>query len=217
MIRSNDIFEPHIKYLDKLWTSPENSIKNNVVSTTPPLEEITLPIKGKVIIASHFKMDIIDTKGDPIYKDINKILQKNNYTNQLLYLVSNQILRADNKPNIKDKPSSSYKDKNKNLENHPIFKFPEFSKDKFPNFQEKLEINDELIGIINEKSKSKALIIPPKRIILPFWICNKKKMNFYLILHTVEVKLQNGIFMDSRNIKYIMNYMKWIWPLRHRK
>lgn len=37
-------------------------------------------------------MDIIDTKGDSSNKDINKILQQNNYTNYLLYVVSNLII-----------------------------------------------------------------------------------------------------------------------------
>ncbi|KAG5595040.1 hypothetical protein H5410_036272, partial [Solanum commersonii] len=95
------------------WYTTKNKV---VESTVPPLEEITLPIEGKVITASPFKMDIIDTKGDPTNKDINKIFQQNNYTNKLVYVVSNQILRADSKLDIKDKPSSSYKDKNKNLE-----------------------------------------------------------------------------------------------------
>ncbi|KAG5610062.1 hypothetical protein H5410_021343 [Solanum commersonii] len=87
-------------------------------------------------------MDKKDTKGDPTNKDINKIVQQNNYTNQLLYV---------------DKPSSSYKDKNKNLETHPIFKLPKFSNDKFSKFQEKLEITDDLIGKINENLKYKAI------------------------------------------------------------
>ncbi|KAG5631285.1 hypothetical protein H5410_003002 [Solanum commersonii] len=162
MMRLDEPFEPDIKYLNKLWTSPENSIKNNgklnnhneslnmlgnkwyttnnkvVESTILLLEEIKLPIEGKVITASPFKMDITDSKGDPTNKDINNILQQNNYTNQLLYVISNQILRADNKSDIKDKPSSSYKDKNKDLETHPIFKLPKLPKDKFPNFQEKV-------------------------------------------------------------------------------
>ncbi|KAG5595049.1 hypothetical protein H5410_036281 [Solanum commersonii] len=90
------------------WYTPSNKV---VESTISPLEEITLPIEGKVITTSPFKMDIIDRK------------------------------------DIKDKPSSSYKDKNKNSETHPILKLPEFSTDKFPNFQEKLEIMDENIEI----------------------------------------------------------------------
>lgn len=57
-----------------------NGSKNNKVvkSTIPPLEEIILQIQNKIITASPFKMDIIDSKGDPTNKDINKIQKHNN-------------------------------------------------------------------------------------------------------------------------------------------
>ncbi|KAG5576685.1 hypothetical protein H5410_056819 [Solanum commersonii] len=136
------------------WQTTKNKV---VESTISPLEGITLPVEGKVITTSPFTMDIKDTKGDPTNKDKNKILQQNNYRNQLLYVVSNQILRDDNKSDIKDKLSSSYKDKNKNLETYPIIKLPELPKAKFSNIEQKLEISNELIGIINESFKSKTI------------------------------------------------------------
>lgn len=66
--------------------------------------KITLLIEDKVFSTSPFKIDIIDTRADPTKKIIIKILQQNNYKNQLLYVVSNKILRCDNKSNIKDRP-----------------------------------------------------------------------------------------------------------------
>jgi len=133
------------------WYTTSNKV---VESKIPPLEEISLPVDDRIVTASPFKIDIVDTKGDPTNKDINRILQQDNYTNQLLYVVSNQILEADNKSVFKDKPSPSYNDKNKKLETHPIFKLPEFSNQKFPRFKEKVEITDDLIETINKKLKS---------------------------------------------------------------
>lgn len=44
------------------WYTTNNKV---VESKIPLLEEISLPIDGRVITASPFKMDIVDTKGDP--------------------------------------------------------------------------------------------------------------------------------------------------------
>lgn len=76
----------------------------------------------------------MDTKGDLINKDINEILQFNNYKNELFYIVTNQIQKAKNLSDIKDKPIYSYKSKNKDLEIYPRFNLLKLPKDKFPNF-----------------------------------------------------------------------------------
>lgn len=73
------------------WYTTNNKI---VESKIPPLQEISLPIDDLIITASPFKIGIVDIKGDLKNKDINRFLQQCNYTNQLLYVVSNQFFEA---------------------------------------------------------------------------------------------------------------------------
>ncbi|KAG5576687.1 hypothetical protein H5410_056821 [Solanum commersonii] len=126
-LKCNIQFFKWFECTEKLDNQKESVVEYKI----PPLEEISLPVDGRIVTASAFKIDIVDTKGEPTIKDIKRILQLNNYTNQLLYVVSNQILEADNKSIFKDKPSLSYNGKNKKIET-PIFNLPEFSNEKFP-------------------------------------------------------------------------------------
>lgn len=81
--------------------------------------------------------------------DVNKILEQN-YTNQLLYVVSKQIEGGSNKTiPLGDKPSSSKY--SPNIETNPTFKIPDFSREKFPKLTDKFSNSAELLEKINDQ------------------------------------------------------------------
>ncbi|KAK4728986.1 hypothetical protein R3W88_021974 [Solanum pinnatisectum] len=129
------------------WYTTSNKI---VESITPPLEGINIPIAGTVIIASPFK-----EKSDKIgtlltTADIDRVVEQNNYSNQILHVISKQI--EDTKPIFSGRPIPASTSSNNHIEPNPGFKLPEFSKDKFPKLSETFEISENnLIDKINEQ------------------------------------------------------------------
>lgn len=134
------------------WYTKKGTI---IEATTPPLEEILIPIQGQVITASPFKRESIHLDSEPTNKDLNKIITQNNYTNNLLYVVSNQ-LKDTNKietPIRSKKPNT--------IETHPTIKIPEFSKEKFPKLKEQFDFSDKLLEKIEEQLKTKMTVSKP--------------------------------------------------------
>lgn len=66
------------------WYTKEQTID----SITPPLEGLKIPYRKEIFAASPFKK--VNSKDHPMatVADINKVIKKNNYTNQVLHVVS---------------------------------------------------------------------------------------------------------------------------------
>ena len=84
---------------------PNTTSEKKVVSTHPLLEEIKIIAQGVEIIASPFKT--VNTKEDETrtirLKDIKRIQQQNNFTNQILGTISSQLDRIEkHTPKIKE-------------------------------------------------------------------------------------------------------------------
>ena len=107
-----------ISMFQKDWNT---TTEKKVVSTHPPLEEITIIVQGTGVIASPFKK--INPKEDENrssnLKDIKGIQQQNNFTNQILGTISPQLDRIE-KNFPKSKELTEYK--------KPLFKSPEFNR-----------------------------------------------------------------------------------------
>ncbi|XP_070002975.1 uncharacterized protein [Nicotiana sylvestris] len=123
--------------------------KGTIEATIPPLDEIVIPVQTEVITASPFKRESIHLDKEPINKDLNKIIVQNNYTNNLLHVVANQ-LKDTNRLGIPTKSTVA-----PTIETHPTIKIPEFSKEKFPQLKDKFDFTNELLA---EQLKTKLSI-----------------------------------------------------------
>ncbi|KAH0719988.1 hypothetical protein KY284_005018 [Solanum tuberosum] len=115
------------------WYTVSNKI---VESITPPLEGINIPIAGTVIKTSPFKE-----------KNIDRVVEQNNYSNQILHIISRQI--EDTKPSISGRPTPASTSSSLNIETYPGFKIPEFSKENFPKLYDTFEVTGNIIEKIN--------------------------------------------------------------------
>jgi hypothetical protein len=79
-----------------------NEVKKYIIS---PLEEIKDPYLGQVITASPFEIENPDTREDVIQKDLNKVIQQNNYTNQILTSLAKQVTQLDNNSTLRQVPN----------------------------------------------------------------------------------------------------------------
>ena len=95
--------------------------EKKVVSTHPPLEEITIKIQNLEIIAFPFKK--INPKEDENrnanLKDVKSLQQQNNFTNQILETIASQMDRIE-----KNFPKSITRVEYEK----PLFKLPEIKK-----------------------------------------------------------------------------------------
>lgn len=125
--------------------------KNAIIeSSIPPLEGISIPYRDDIIQASPFKKAMGKDTALIITADINRVLEQNNYTNQLLYVVAKQIERSSKgSTSIGDKPCTSKY--NPHIEANPIFKIPEFSRDKFPKLTSQISADPEILEQINDQ------------------------------------------------------------------
>ncbi|KAH0743047.1 hypothetical protein KY290_031040 [Solanum tuberosum] len=126
------------------WYTSSNKI---VESITPPLEGINIPIAGTVIKASPFKEKSDKADGPLTSADIDRVVEQNNYSNQILHTISRQI--EDTKPNLSGRPTPASTSSSHNIETYPGFKIPEFSKEKFPKLSDTFEVTGNIIEKIN--------------------------------------------------------------------
>uniref|UniRef100_M1CU17 Uncharacterized protein n=1 Tax=Solanum tuberosum TaxID=4113 RepID=M1CU17_SOLTU len=82
------------------WYTASNKV---VESITPPLEGINIPIAGTVIKDSPFKEKSDKIGGLLTCADIDRVVEQNNYSNQILHVISRQI--EDTKPTISGRPT----------------------------------------------------------------------------------------------------------------
>ncbi|KAG5576348.1 hypothetical protein H5410_056482 [Solanum commersonii] len=118
------------------WYTTSNKV---VESTTPPLEGISIPIAGTVIKASPFKEKSDKTGSFITSTDIYQVGEQNNYSNQILHIISRQI--EDTKPTISGRPTPASTSFSHNIETYLGFKFSEFSKEKFPKLSDTFEVS----------------------------------------------------------------------------
>ncbi|KAG5619556.1 hypothetical protein H5410_004774 [Solanum commersonii] len=126
------------------WYTASNKV---VESITPPLEGINIPIAGTVIKASPFKEKSDKTGGLLTSADIDRVVEQNNYSNQILHIISRQI--EDTKPSLSGRPTPASTSSNHTIETYPGFKIPEFSKEKFPKLSDTFEVTGSIIEKIN--------------------------------------------------------------------
>uniref|UniRef100_M1B5X5 CCHC-type domain-containing protein n=1 Tax=Solanum tuberosum TaxID=4113 RepID=M1B5X5_SOLTU len=126
------------------WFTTSNKV---VESITPPLEGINIPIAGTVIKASPFKEKSDKTGGILTSADIDRVVEQNNYSNQILPIISRQI--EDTKPSISGRPIPVSTSSSHNIETYPGFRIPEFSKEKFPKLSDTFEVTGNIIEKIN--------------------------------------------------------------------
>ncbi|KAH0752254.1 hypothetical protein KY285_005402 [Solanum tuberosum] len=126
------------------WYTTSNKV---VESITPPQEGINIPIAGTVIKASPFKEKSYKIGGILTSADIDRVVEQNNYSNQILHIISRKI--EDTKPSISGRPTSASTSSSHNIETYPGFKIPEFSKEKFPKLSDTFEVTGNIIEKIN--------------------------------------------------------------------
>ncbi|KAH0677979.1 hypothetical protein KY285_025780 [Solanum tuberosum] len=126
------------------WYTASNKV---VESITPPLEGINIPIAGTVIKASPFKEKSYKTGGILTSTDIDRVVEQNNYSNQILHIISRQI--EDTKPSLSGRPTLVSTSSNHNIETYPGFKIPEFSKEIFLKLSDTFEVTGNIIEKIN--------------------------------------------------------------------
>ncbi|KAH0675904.1 hypothetical protein KY285_023705 [Solanum tuberosum] len=126
------------------WYTASNKV---VESVTPPLEGINIPIAGTIIKASPFKEKSDKTGAILTTADIDRVVEQNNYSNQILHIISRQI--EDTKPNLSGRPTPASTSSNHNIETYPGFKIPEFSNEKFPKLSDTFEVTGNIIEKIN--------------------------------------------------------------------
>ncbi|KAM3287510.1 hypothetical protein P3S67_020940 [Capsicum chacoense] len=80
--------------------------------------------------------------------DVDRVLEQNNYTNQLLYVVAKQIENSKEPTSIGDKTSTSKY--NSNIKVSPIFKIPKFSRENFPELDSQFRSSPDLLEKIND-------------------------------------------------------------------
>ena len=95
-----DWLEHYSTYFDQLnvitnaeqqWVTSNNIIKPSI---HPPLEQIHIQHRSSIITASPFKLKS-DTS-PPDAKDISNLFQQNNFTNQTLKTIGDQLTRVEN-------------------------------------------------------------------------------------------------------------------------
>ena len=100
-----------------------------------------------MIKASPFKEKSDKTGALLVAADIDRVIEQNNYTNQLLHVVSRQI--EDTRPYLSGRPTPASTSSNHEIETYPGFKIPEFSKEKFPKLSDTFEVTGSIIEKIN--------------------------------------------------------------------
>ncbi|KAH0781566.1 hypothetical protein KY290_001164 [Solanum tuberosum] len=128
------------------WNTTSNKV---VASITPLLEGINIPIAGTVIKDSPFKEKSDKIGGLLTCADIDRVVEQNNYSNQILHVISRQI--EDNKPTISGRPTPGSTSSSHNIETYPGLKISEFSKEKFPKLSDTFEVTGNTIEKFNEQ------------------------------------------------------------------
>ncbi|KAG5571277.1 hypothetical protein H5410_061043 [Solanum commersonii] len=159
-----------LKMIINKWFTTSNMV---VESITPPLEGLNNPVAGTINKASPFKEKCDKPSFFVTLADIDRVVEQNNYFNQILQAISRQI--EDSKPSISRRPSPSSTASSHNIEPNPRFKLTEFSREKFPRFKDTFEISGNVIDKINEQlskfnistkegKNQKTVYLPGKRL-----------------------------------------------------
>ena len=129
--------------------------KDKVVESITPLEGIHVPYRKEVLKAAPFKKPSEKDNNPVTVADINKVFEQNNYTNQVLHVVSKQIedssYNYSGTSQIGNKPSSSKP--GFNLETNPIFKIHKFSPEDFPKPTSEFNNSPEILERISDELK----------------------------------------------------------------
>ncbi|KAH0672434.1 hypothetical protein KY290_024673 [Solanum tuberosum] len=137
-----------VKPLSPIQTSYMNNGSILTIRIEIILSHYTLSLtNGTVIKASPFKEKSDKTGSSLTSADIDRVVEQNNYFNQILHIISRQI--EDTKPTISGRPTPSSTSSSHNIETYPGFKIPEFSKEKFPKLSDTFEVTGNIIEKIN--------------------------------------------------------------------
>ncbi|KAG5578675.1 hypothetical protein H5410_049302 [Solanum commersonii] len=171
MLKVNKVFEPNPSVLQEQWTHPDNQVKRKWYVSSYTLKQREsfrdlwmkdmrrigceieffkwFEMTGTVIKASPFKEKSDKTSGILTSADIDRVVEQNNYSNQILHIISRQI--EDTKPSLSGRPTPTSNSSNHNIETYPGFKIPEFSKEKFPKLSDTFEVTGSIIEKINAR------------------------------------------------------------------
>ena len=122
-----------------------------VIDIHPPLDGITFTITNTSIIAASFKsitQNLTEDSKQSTKMDIKNIECQDNYTNQILSTMANQLTRIEDMVNIKITPSSSFPWEGSN---QPLFKPFEFPKTLQPKLTNDKFSNDYFLEQIQQK------------------------------------------------------------------
>lgn len=139
-----------LKTLVTRWYTKEQVVD----SITPPLEGLKIPYRKEILTATPFKKSSDkDSSSIATLGDVNKILEQNNYSNQILHVISKQIEETSSglgkTSSLVDKPNSS--NTSPQIETYPIFKVPEFSRENYPKLSPEFSKSSALLERINEE------------------------------------------------------------------
>jgi hypothetical protein len=99
------------------WYTSKNEVKESII---PPLKEIKISYLGQVITASPFKIKNPNTRGDVVQKDLNKEIQQNSYTNQILSSLAKQVPQLDNNSTLRQVPNLKTFNPKHPIDSNPI-------------------------------------------------------------------------------------------------
>ncbi|KAH0730093.1 hypothetical protein KY289_001281 [Solanum tuberosum] len=199
---------PSLQVIINKWYTASNKV---VESITSPLEGINIPNAGTVIKDSPFKEKSDKIGGLLTCADIDRVVEQNNYSNQILYVISRQI--EDTKPTISGRPTPDSTSYSHNIETYPGFKIPEFFKEKFPKLSDTFELTRNTIEKFNEQLRNFNTSIKddkaPKKVSTlqkePVWTLQEKSTERFisklppLFADKVRTKIQDR---NNDNIHY---------------
>ncbi|KAH0682835.1 hypothetical protein KY290_021426 [Solanum tuberosum] len=96
------------------WYTTSNKV---VESVTPSLEGLNIPVASTIIKASPFKERCDKPTAFVTPANIDRVVEQNNYSNQIIHVISRQI--EDCKPSISKRPTPSSTSSSQNTETNP--------------------------------------------------------------------------------------------------
>uniref|UniRef100_M1DNV5 DUF7588 domain-containing protein n=1 Tax=Solanum tuberosum TaxID=4113 RepID=M1DNV5_SOLTU len=97
------------------WYTTSNKV---VEFVTPHLEGLNIPVAGTIIKASPFKEKCDKSSSFVTPANIDRVVEQNNYSNQILHVISRQI--EESKPSISRRPTPSSTLSSQNIKTNPV-------------------------------------------------------------------------------------------------
>ncbi|KAH0660551.1 hypothetical protein KY289_029299 [Solanum tuberosum] len=176
------------------WFTSSNKVVESII---PPLEGINIPIAGTIIKASPFK-EKSDKTGELLTSaDIDRVVEQNNYSNQILHIISRQI--EDTKPSLSGRPTPASTSSSHNIETYPGFKISKFPKEKFPKLSDTFEVTRNIIEKINAQLNNFNISIKDDKTPKTVSTLQKEPVSAFQEKSNLLQKLANSRFHNMKN------------------